>query len=75
MTIYIITDEISKQRWYYTSIAAALLDIENPLDISARTWGRAAATEGYPFTRDGVTVEKVKALTTEEVRRQNPPVV
>lgn len=75
MKIYIITDLISGMKWYYTSITACLLDIENPLEISNRRWSQIVKEKEYPFQHSGCKVEMVIAKTTSDIRNDNPAVI
>jgi len=75
MTVIIIIDQISGQRWYYTSITAALLHIENPVDVSNRRWSQIVKEKGYPFEHSGCRIDRVEALSIKDVREDNPPMV
>ena len=73
--IYKITEQLSGVEYYYTSITAALEDIENPIDITNRRWSQIVKEKGYPFEHSGCKIEQIFALTGEDVRESNPPVV
>lgn len=75
MTIYIVTDQISKQRWAYTSAPAMLMHVENPLDISAKELFQMEKEKGYPIEHSGCTIEVIEALSMKEVRSDNPPIM
>ena len=73
MKIILITDNLSGQRWAYTSIAAALRHIENPVDITPRRWSQIVKKRGYPFEHSGCRIELLNAMTGREVAEDNPP--
>jgi hypothetical protein len=75
MKIYIITDQISGMKWYYTSITAVLEDVENPLEISNRRWSQIVKEKGYPFFHSGCKIEMIIAKTTSDIRNDNPAII
>lgn len=72
MKIILITDQISGQKWAYTSITAALNHIENPVDITPRRWSQIIKESGYPFQHSGCTIERMEAMTGRDVEDDNP---
>ena len=73
MKIILITDRLSGQRWAYTSIAAALRHIENPVDVTPRRWSQIVRERGYPFEHSGCRIELLNAMTGRDVAEDNPP--
>jgi len=71
-TVYIITDLLSKETWYRTSISAILKDVDIPMDCSARHFSRLAKS-GFPFEHSGCRIEKIEALSISDVKENIPP--
>jgi hypothetical protein len=74
MTIYIVTDQLSGQRWAYTSAPAMLMHIENPLNISSKDFF-ALEKGGYPVESDGCSIDCIETLSMKEVRIDNPSII
>jgi len=72
ITVYKVTDLLSGETFYRLSIAGILQDVEIPIDCTARHFSRLAKS-GYPFEHSGCRIEKFQALSTNDVRENNPP--
>lgn len=68
MKIYIVTDQISGQKWAYTSVPAMLMHMENPLDISSKELFELEKEKGYPIEHSGCRIDTMEALTMKDVR-------
>lgn len=75
MTIYIVTDQLSRQRWAYTSAPAMLMHVENPLNISSKDFFVLEKEGDYPIEVDGCSIDCIEALSMKEVRIDNPPII
>lgn len=74
-TIYTLTDEISRQKWAYTSLKAMFLHEANDLylDLNIQQYYRLLKKNDgkHPISIEGFTMEKGYAFNVEDVKKAN----